>query len=40
MSAQRFMEMLFGKLPEFFKDEDELRALWDAPDTRKNPPRI
>jgi type I restriction enzyme R subunit len=28
------MEMLFGKLPEFFKDEDELRALWSAPDTR------
>src|ERR1019366_8143246 len=33
-SAQQFMEMLFGKLPEFFKDEDELRALWSAPDTR------
>jgi hypothetical protein len=28
MSAQQFMEMLFGKLPEFFKDEAELRALW------------
>ena len=27
MSAQQFMEMLFGKLPEFFKDEDELRSL-------------
>jgi type I restriction enzyme R subunit len=35
MSAQQFMEMLFGKLPEFFKDEEELRALWSAPDTRK-----
>ncbi|NCC26014.1 MAG: DEAD/DEAH box helicase, partial [Deltaproteobacteria bacterium] len=35
MSAQQFMEMLFGKLPEFFKDEDELRAIWSAPDTRK-----
>ncbi len=34
MSAQQFMEMLFGKLPEFFKNEDELRALWSAPDTR------
>ena len=31
MSAQQFMEMLFGKLPEFFKDEAELRALWSAP---------
>jgi type I restriction enzyme R subunit len=29
------MEMLFGKLPEFFKDEDELRAVWSAPDTRR-----
>jgi type I restriction enzyme R subunit len=35
MSAQQFMEMLFGKLPEFFKDEIELRNIWSAPDTRK-----
>jgi type I restriction enzyme, R subunit len=35
MSAQQFMEMLFGKLPEFFKDEAELRALWSDPSTRK-----
>jgi type I restriction enzyme R subunit len=34
MSAQQFMEALFGKLPEFFRNEDELRALWSAPDTR------
>ncbi|MGB4066409.1 MAG: type I restriction-modification enzyme R subunit C-terminal domain-containing protein [Nitrospira sp.] len=34
MSAQQFLEMLFGKLPEFFKDEAELRALWSSPDTR------
>lgn len=34
MTAQQFLEMLFGKLPEFFKDEAELRALWSAPDTR------
>jgi type I restriction enzyme R subunit len=34
MSAQQFMEMLFGKLPEFFNNEAELRALWSAPDTR------
>src|ERR1035437_2050488 len=34
MSAQQFLEMLFGKLPEFFKDEDELRALWSDPGTR------
>jgi type I restriction enzyme R subunit len=35
MSAQQFMQMLFGKLPEFFKDEAELRTIWSAPDTRK-----
>jgi type I restriction enzyme R subunit len=35
MSAQQFMEMLFGRLPEFFKDENELRTIWSAPETRK-----
>jgi type I restriction enzyme R subunit len=35
MSAAQFMEALFGKLPEFFRDEDELRALWSLPDTRR-----
>lgn len=35
MSAKQFMELLFGKLPDFFKDEDELRSIWSAPDTRK-----
>jgi type I restriction enzyme, R subunit len=35
MSAQQFMELLFGKLPGFFKDEAELRTLWSVPDTRK-----
>ncbi|HHQ4688254.1 EcoAI/FtnUII family type I restriction enzme subunit R [Aeromonas veronii] len=35
MSAAEFMDELFGKLPEFFKDEDELRALWSEPGTRK-----
>ena len=34
MSSQQFMEMLFGRLPDFFKNEAELRALWSAPDTR------
>jgi type I restriction enzyme R subunit len=34
MSAQEFIETLFGKLPDFFKDETELRAVWSAPDTR------
>lgn len=35
MSSQQFMEMLYGRLPEFFKNEDELRILWSRPDTRK-----
>jgi superfamily II DNA or RNA helicase/predicted GIY-YIG superfamily endonuclease len=34
MSAQQFLEMLFGKLPEFFTNEAELRTLWSLPDTR------
>src|SRR6202008_1112466 len=34
MSAHQFLEMLFGALPDFFKDEAELRALWSTPDTR------
>ncbi len=34
MSAQEFMKMLFGKIPEFFKNEDELRQLWSEPETR------
>ncbi len=34
MSAQQFMENLFGRLPEFFTDEAELRNLWSTPATR------
>ena len=34
MSAQQFMESLYGKFPGFFQNEAELRALWSAPDTR------
>jgi type I restriction enzyme R subunit len=35
ISAHHFMQLLFGRLPEFFKDETELRAIWSVPDTRK-----
>jgi type I restriction enzyme R subunit len=35
MTAQQFMELLFGRLPEFCKDEAELRAQWSAPDRRR-----
>jgi len=34
MSAQQFMESLYGHLPELFKSEEELRRIWSAPDTR------
>jgi type I restriction enzyme R subunit len=35
MSAAQFLEVLYGALPEFFKDEEELRRIWSVPDTRK-----
>jgi len=35
ISAAQFIERLFGELPALFKNEDELRALWSRPDTRK-----
>jgi type I restriction enzyme, R subunit len=35
MTAADFVERLFGEVPELFKNEAELRALWSRPDTRK-----
>lgn len=35
ISAEEFLHNLYGTLPEFFKNEDELRAIWSKPDTRK-----
>ena len=35
ISAEIFMQKLFGSLPEFFTSEDELRELWAKPSTRK-----
>jgi type I restriction enzyme R subunit len=35
MSAEQFLKSLYGKLPEFFKNEAELRTLWSEPPTRK-----
>ncbi len=35
MSSAEFMERLFGDLPDLFRNEDELRALWSRPDTRR-----
>ena len=35
VSAAAFVERLFGQLPQFFQNEDELVALWSEPETRK-----
>lgn len=35
ISAEAFMQKLYGSLPEFFTSEDELRELWTKPSTRK-----
>jgi type I restriction enzyme R subunit len=35
MSAVEFLRSLFGALPDFFKIEADLRAIWSIPDTRK-----
>ena len=36
ISAEEFLHGLFGKLPEYFKNEDELRKIWSVPATRKS----
>jgi type I restriction enzyme R subunit len=35
ISAEEFLNNLFGELPKLFKDEEELRKLWSNPQTRK-----
>jgi type I restriction enzyme R subunit len=35
ISAEEFLQNLFGTLPEFFKSEEELRIIWSNPLTRK-----
>ncbi len=35
VSAEEFLKNMFGDLPEFFKDEKELRKIWSSPITRK-----
>ncbi len=34
ISATQLVERLFGKLPELFRDEAELRRIWGQPETR------
>jgi len=35
ISIQEFMDSMFGAMPEFFKNEEELRKIWSSPITRK-----
>ena len=35
ISAEEFLNNLFGELPNFFKNEEELRILWSNPMTRR-----
>ncbi|MFZ5424907.1 MAG: EcoAI/FtnUII family type I restriction enzme subunit R [Patescibacteria group bacterium] len=34
ISAEEFLKEMFGKLPEFFQSEEELRSIWANPTTR------
>ena len=36
ISVEEFLEGLFGVLPEYFRNEEELRVLWSNPQTRKS----
>jgi len=35
ISAEEFLQGMFGVLPEFFKSEEELKELWSDPKTRR-----
>ena len=35
ITAREFIEKLIGKMPDFFKSEEELRQMWSDPITRK-----
>jgi type I restriction enzyme R subunit len=35
LTAHQFVEQLFGELPRFFGNEDELRQIWSNPSTRE-----
>lgn len=35
ITGEQFLQNLFGKLPEFFNSEEELRKIWSHPMTRK-----
>lgn len=35
LTAHQFVEQLFGELPRFFGNEEELRSIWSEPSTRE-----
>ena len=35
ISAEQFVKLLFNDLPQIFESEEQLRAIWSRPDTRK-----
>ena len=35
ISVEEFLHKLFGELPAFFRDEEELRRIWSNPNTRQ-----
>ena len=35
ISAKEFLQLLYGSLPDFFTSEEDLKAQWSIPDTRK-----
>ena len=35
MTIQEFLDSMYGKLPELFRSENELRQIWSNPSTRK-----
>jgi type I restriction enzyme R subunit len=34
ISTQRFIEEMFGRLPDFFSSSEDLHTIWSDPDTR------
>lgn len=35
ISSREFLQNMFGALPKFFKNEEQLREIWASPNTRK-----
>ena len=35
ISAEKFMQALFGEIPKFFKSEEQLVKIWSDPNTRE-----